>query len=219
MAENRVVIKINYDKNKHRKALIDPKMVTVWHTQRILAAIAILVLVVITIVFWLSTEDTADNIQQAAEIVDSSVPMPVAAIKPDLNIPAVTESASAKPSPISKRPAAIILDKRVIRAALTEEPRSGEPGNAIKQPIILETDQSLELFYFSEIKNMKDQVLFHRWLKTGEQVYKKKFLVKEKKSKLISSKKISAKDTGEWQVTLIDNDGKVYSEFNFSVNP
>lgn len=222
MADNRVVIKINYDKNKQRKALIDPKMVTVWHKQRILVAIAILVFLVVLIVSWFFTKDAGENIQPSSEKVNSAVAIPgqtAEVIKPAVNISAVSEADLSKQSKTVKRPAAIILDKRVIRASLSTAPRYGEPGEPITPPVTLEPNQTIELFYFSEIKNLKDKVLFHRWFKAGQLVYKKEFLVKTNKSKLISSKEFSAKDAGEWQAVLIDNNGKIFSQANFSVNP
>ena len=66
---------------------------------------------------------------------------------------------------------------------------------------------------------MKNRVLLHHWFKNGELVYKKHFDVETDKFKLISSKKLSAKDVGEWSVALIDQKGKRFSEVNFSVNP
>lgn len=222
MAENRVVIKINYDKDKHRKALIDPKMVTVWHTRRILAAIAILVLMLMLMVLWFSAEDTANNIQQAGEQgrAESSAPIQTSGvIKPDVNDSPVNSEDLTRQSGIVKRPAAIIFDKRVIRAALTTVPKSGEPGDSIKVPVVMQPNETLELFYFSEIRNRKDLLLFHRWFKGGRLVYKKEFDLGPGRNKLISSKKVTVKDAGEWQVVLIDNRGKVFSEVNFLINP
>lgn len=222
MADNRVVIKINYDRDRKRKELIDPKMVTVWHTGRIFSAIAILVFLISLIVFWLSGEETDENKLAVQEVVSSSAPVPVVEIPPPIseNKPASIETVIAENrKKNSKQPPAIIFNRRVIRASLNAAPRYGEPGEPIGPLVIIEPDQSKELFYFSEVKKMQEQLMFHQWFKNGQMVYKRQFKVKSEKSKLISSKKITGKDSGEWQVTLIDNDGNRFSEVNFSVNP
>lgn len=222
MADNRVVIKINYDKDRKRKELIDPKMVTVWHTRRILGAIAILVFLVGLIVLWLSGEETEGNNPPVLEVVHESVPV----VQEDIKA-TVSENKAVLDKPVipknqtkvSKRPPAIIFNRKVIRASLNTAPRYGEPGEPIKPLVIIEPDQSKELFYFSEVKRMKDQLMFHRWYKNGELVYKRQFKVKSDRAKLISSKEITGKNSGEWQVLLMDDDEKRFSEVNFSVNP
>lgn len=222
MADNRVVIKINYDNDQYRKTLIDPKMVTVWHTQRIIFVIALLLLLGLAIFWAISSVKTEQN---KVEINQENNP-------PAEVLPPVSETIKSEIKPISpqlasdtkkaaevKRPPAIIFDKRVIRASLNSAPKNDEPGDPIKMPIILEKGQSLELFYFSQIKNLKASALFHAWYKNGLLVIKKQFNLKSNGDKLISSRKLTDKDVGEWRVTLVDNKGKVFSEVNYSVNP
>lgn len=220
MADNRVVIKINYDKDKQRKALIDPKMVTVWHTQRILAACAILALLLILIVSWLLSGD--EEIVSKYPLQNSVNSQPVINSDTTLALPKnISESAphalDKSPSPL-KRLAAIIFDKRVIRASLNSDIKDNQPGTALTSPVKVAEHKTLELFYFSEVKNMKGKVLYHHWLKNGRVVYKKTWDIKEQKARLISSKTIGFADRGEWQILLLDKKGKPLSEANFIVN-
>jgi uncharacterized ubiquitin-like protein YukD len=60
--------------------------------------------------------------------------------------------------------------------------------------------------------------LFHQWSRNGQIVHQKQLDIKDKIAKVWSSKTLSAKDKGEWQVRLTDRKGKVYSEANFLVN-
>lgn len=232
----RVVIRLNYDKDKKRKQLIDPRMVTVWHKGRITGAIVILALLIGSMVFLISGEETKENKPLSLESVKQVQPI-AAAQNDEISVPkAETNSVQSDPintrssvmpnpkreassSGDAKQPPAIIFDRRVIRASLNTAPRYGEPGEPIKPLVSLMPEQTVEAFYFSEIKNMKNRVLFHQWFKNGELVYKKHFNVETDKFKLISSKKLTAKDVGEWQVALIDQKGRRYSEVNFSVNP
>jgi hypothetical protein len=233
MADNRVVIKINYDKDKYRKALIDPKMVTVWHTRRIITALLLLVLIICGIVFWIfggssgaQMEETAGQVKAIASPVPS--PSKIEVKTPEIsnrtdNEPRLSEAQASlanmpavKPSGI-KRPPAIIFDRRVIRASLNTEPRNGEPGEAIRSPVIIENNRAFELFYFSQVKGLKNAALFHKWYRDGNLKDKKQFNVKSNNEKLISSRKLTSRDVGEWQVLLVDKNDKVFSEVNFSI--
>ena len=233
MADNKVVIKINYDKDKYRKALIDPKMVTVWHTRRILSFLMVLLLLVYAIYRVFSGENNSDDVKQSNETMAPSVAesirpvddiqrsaMPVVPqhVKAAEQMPVGTrsEAASDKISEI-KRPAAIIFDARVIRASLNTVLKNGEPVDSIKLPVLIERSQTLELFYFSQIKNMKNNVLFHRWYKDGQLVQKKQFAVNSNNAKLVSSRKFTENDVGQWRVVLVNNKGSSLSEVNYSV--
>lgn len=221
MADNRVVIKINYDKDKARNRGVEPRMVTVWHTQRILAAVAILLLTGLLIFLQLTAENS-EEIKPVANVVDDAAVITQTQIKePDSPVvnPVKPISINTKDNLVVKRPDAIILDKRVVRAMLSAAPVNDEPGEAIKSPVAVELNQNLDLFYFVQIKNVKNSILFHRWYKDGQLVNKKQFSVKTNNARLISSHKITAKDIGQWQVVLLDRKGKVLSEVNYSVNP
>lgn len=224
MADNRVVIKINYDKDKQRKELIDPKIVTVWHTRRILSAVGIFLSLVVLFVLWISSGNDDPIIQDSTQVAQDNaktndhvlnqVKSEPLQVKPDVS----QSEIDARKASIVKRPAAIIYDRKVIRALLTTAPKKNEPGDPINLPVFIEQNQTVELFYFSQIKNPKSNVLFHRWYKNGQLINKKQFSVKKDHASLISSKKMTSKDVGDWQVVLVDNDGKVLSEINYSVN-
>lgn len=217
MTENRLVVKINYDSDQRRKELIDPKMVTVWHKGRILVAAAFLLITFLLLGKWFSVDDSRqiDN-SETSEVRTASEPVVSSSI-PD-----------AVPSPITKEPVqsadvekslfAVIFDRRVIRAALGEEPVKGEPGMPVDSPVYIGGEQKKTLFYFSELKNIKDKSLSHHWIKDGQVVQKKLFEVKENRGKLISSRVFTVQDIGRWKVVLIDKKGKLLSEVNFYID-
>lgn len=223
MADNRVRIKINYDKDQQRKAIIDPKIVTVWHTGRIVTAVFILLVFILGTVYLFSGNDADQNKPKAGEIINRAEVTPpetAAIVNPELPSPepslAVRISDTRNPA-VVKRPSAIIYDRRVIRASINTAPKNGEPGDPFKTPVILGQDESKELFYFSQIKNMAGHTLFHAWYKDGQLIIKKQFEVKNDNAKLISSRKLTVKEAGEWQVVLMDKKGKTLSEANYSV--
>ena len=223
MADNRVVIKINYDKDKHRKALIDPKMVTVWHTQRILTVIALLLLIIGGIFFWISNDTSEPEppipvVAETHSLAPPSEPNVAPKAEKSESNPIVSQKKSnADETAVVKRPAAIIFDRRVIRASLNTAPRNDEPGDPVKSPVIIGKNQSIELFYFSQIKNLPGRNFSHKWYKDGNLTAKKHFSTKSNNERLISSKRLTVNDAGEWQVVLVDKKDKVLSEVNFTV--
>ena len=221
MSENKVVIKINYDKAQARNSAVTPKMVTVWHTRRILVAVGVLLLLCLIILFLSMDGNNESNktessvVDNGANITNTQVSEPGTSIVNPISPPII----DARENAIVKRPEAIILDKHVVRALLSSAPNNDEPGERIKSPVNIAENQTQELFYFVQTKNLKNSILFHRWYKDGQVMSKKQFNVKSNNAKLISSHKLTAKDIGQWQVVLIDKKGKLLSEVNYFVNP
>lgn len=234
MAENKVVIKINYDKDKNRRPVTEPKMITVWHTRRILAAVLILMLLVVIPIFWFSRDD-----DQNADIVEKteygekepSLTGTDAVIKetetlinsgnqaaslPEGNKESGKNSESVKES--AKRPPAIIYSKKVIRASLNSGAHDKEPYQPVKLPVKLSKTQTIEVFYFNELRGINDKVLYHSWSKDGQVIDKKQLNINGSRAKVLSSRTLAYKDKGEWQIQLVDRKGKVFSEVNFFVN-
>jgi hypothetical protein len=221
MSENKVVIKINYDKAQAKKSVVTPKMVTVWHTRRILVAVGILLLSCLIILFLSMAGNNESNktessvVDNGENITNTQVSEPGTSIVNPISPPVI----DARENAIVKRPEAIILDKHVVRALLSSAPNNDEPGERIKSPVKIAENQTQELFYFVQTKNLKNSILFHRWYKDGQVMSKKQFNVKSNNAKLISSHKLTAKDIGQWQVVLIDKKGKLLSEVNYFVSP
>ena len=221
MSENKVVIKINYDKAQAKKSDVTPKMVTVWHTRRILVAVGILLLSCLIILFLSMAGNNESNktessvVDNGENITNTQVSEPGTSIVNPISPPVI----DARENAIVKRPEAIILDKHVVRALLSSAPNNDEPGERIKSPVKIAENQTQELFYFVQTKNLKNSILFHRWYKDGQVMSKKQFNVKSNNAKLISSHKLTAKDIGQWQVVLIDKKGKLLSEVNYFVSP
>lgn len=226
MTDNKVVIKINLDR-KPSPITAAPQTITVWHTRRILVAVLALVMLTVILVSWLGDESINDDTQiasaekvqknsndNAANLTSSLPDMPA---QPVLNGSAAEPPANKKQAAINK-PDAVIYSRKVIRASLNASLKDNEPGEAVKLPLNIGRNQSIELFYFTESKNIADKVLFHQWLRNGQVVHQKQLDIKSQRAKNWSSKVFSSKDRGEWQVRLSDKKSKVYSEINFLVN-
>lgn len=212
MADNRVVVKINLDANKLKESS-DPKMITVWHLDRILAAVLILIGLPV-LLLWLFASGDPEQFEQTVDTANLLVtPQPAIESSPKTFVQA--ETGHLEKSLILKKVGAVIYDKRVIRASLNMAVNDIEPSDILTGELNLNKTRSQDLFYFSEIKSSLSDVLFHRWLKDGRLIFEKQ--VDKKKNRLISKRLLSNKDIGEWQVLLVDKKGKIYSQASFSV--
>ena len=221
MAQSTVVIKVSYDKTAQLAKVKTPEVVTVWHVRRILLALTIPILLV-----WLlfKSTQTADVEIAQPTLIEPLVTAPVAVV------PVISESkpkppvAEAKPvaaelKPVNNlpKPMAVIFDKQVLRAAVVSEFINDQPAERIKNNLKVSKNQPVELFYFSEVKHLKNKNVAHVWFKNGQPIHKKHWRVKEPIAKLISSYRFSTKDVGQWQVVLEDKNGKYLSETVFFV--
>lgn len=220
MAKRTVVIKVSYDKTTQLAKVKVPEMATVWHVRRILLALTIPILLVWLLFKPSKTDDVGALQPKEAKAVVTAVE-PVAAtvsneIKPSQPVLKPLESV-VKPVNHLPKPTAVIFDKRVLRAAVVSEFVNDQPAERINTNLKASKNQPLELFYFSEVKHLKNKNLSHAWFKNGQLAHKKYWDVKEPVAKLISSYRFSAKDAGEWQVVLQDKKGKHLSETVFFV--
>lgn len=215
MTENAVVIKINYASKKPGTPAT-PRMITVWHVPRIIGVLLIL----LGLIVWLWPAATVEI--SNPNITEIAVPE----IQTDgaYQLPETAGAATDYHQSVSKQPLAdsgdlksVINDKHVIRAALVTEINAGEPNERINPVVQLQDKQSLELFYFSQVKRLQNKPLYHQWLKADQLMLKKELIASQSVSKLISSRKFSVKDKGVWRVAMTDQKGKVLSESRFVI--
>ena len=236
MAKSKVVIKINYDQEKQRNQATQPQMVTVWHYQRIAAFFSVLILLTLCLVYWFNfsapepdspppSVTTAGQATPATAETGVTNPTKLNATVELGKETVVNNAPDIKTAHIitikPKAHSAVILDRSVVRASLNiavaDKDIDTEPFHGLIQPIVLDKQQNIELFYFNQLKYNKEIVLFHYWSKQGKLAYKKQFDLKHHTTRLISAKKFNKKDAGEWQVQLVDAKGKVFSTLGFLI--
>jgi hypothetical protein len=236
MTETPVVIKINYANKSIPKAHQPTEVITEWHIPRIVGALSIL----LALIVWIWPNDTNESqsvvtaeLDTRHEVEKQPLTLPVISEAPKASqAPNVAEPVKATTQPPkapqnaenpvyrleTNKPAAVIYDRHVLRAALVAEIKDQKPGPRLQPNITLTDAGHQELFYFTEIKHPTQTSYVHQWFKNGQQVLKKNLPVKGDLTQLISSKKLSLKDKGVWSVVLLDNKGKALSESRFVVN-
>jgi hypothetical protein len=230
MAESKVVIKINYDRDSQSyKAPAVPQSLTVWRVDRILLAVTVLVLLMAVFTLLLF------KVFKANDVVEKSViPQALNDINnPNLNadqnkvenkfatvgqIDIHQEAKKIEPSIQKMRSTSgIIFNKKVIRASLNTIIKDNEPYGQVNGPIKLVKNETIQLFYFNQLREIRDKVLFHIWLKDGKVFLKKSLPIKNSFTIVSSEKIMTEKDIGNWQIQLQDANGKVYSELSFII--
>ena len=237
MTETPVVIKINYGNKKIVKTDQPSEVITEWHIPRIIGAFSVL----LALIVWIWPGDSSheepavsSKPEAAHEVETQALALPVVAqssgvassassavesVKSVAQAPKAPQNSEAAVYSLdTSKPAAVIYDRHVVRAALVAEMKDQKPGPRIQPNITLADSGHQELFYFTEIKHPAPAGYAHQWLKNGQQVLKKNLPVKGDLTQLISSKKLSIKDKGVWSVVLLDNKGKALSESRFVVN-
>jgi len=236
MAENKVVIRVSVNKANRPAVQTAPKTVTVWHLRRILVAIIALIVLIAVLFMGIGVLQTRDD-GTSGPVVRTELSPPDAAgfnkasvggVQANTKIDSPLENNNSRRAnsadntlpvvrPQLSRPPAIIYSRKVVRASLASLIKDYEPSGLVQSPVRLVAGQKLELYYFNEIKPLGYDRLFHLWRKDGKVIYKKPLEFKNNKTRVVSGKILTLKDKGVWQIELVDDKGKVYSEVNFLV--
>lgn len=102
----------------------------------------------------------------------------------------------------------------VVRSAFTREIAEREPTEDLKDL----TNESGQVKFFTELRDMSGQTAVHRWQYDGKVVAEVEFNVKGPRWRVWSSKSIMPEWTGDWKVSVVNGAGEVISEKNLSVN-
>jgi len=135
----------------------------------------------------------------------------VTVIKSDNN---ETEEKSAVKPAISPKG---LSHGRVTRALLTTGLNNKEPLAGISLPLVVNKNNAAQVYYFTEIINMKGEILFHHWLRNGQSIYKKELNILGNRWRASTSKLISYSKTGKWRVELVNKEDVILNKIEFNV--
>lgn len=92
-----------------------------------------------------------------------------------------------------------------------------EPTSSVSSPAILQRGDQVQLYFFTEISNMKGHSVTHEWRHRGKVLATREFRVGGDRWRVYSSKTLNSALLGEWQVSVRDQDGKVLGQYSLSV--
>lgn len=96
----------------------------------------------------------------------------------------------------------------VVRSAFTREIDEREPMENLQKL----TNESDQVKFFTELRDMSGQTAIHRWEYEGKVVAEIEFNVKGPRWRVWSSKSFVPQWTGDWKVSVINGAGEVISE-------
>jgi hypothetical protein len=232
-------------KSKTERRIIEPpqmEVITEWNIKRIFIALLVLLLLVIIPSYYLNTlneDPEIKDIKQPVIITETITPTlrtDVPVIKPDIVEvikPLKDKVIKSEGTPLKKEvilpekiksvtqtPAKFVseqLHPNISRARLAKGIKDKEPYGNVELPFLVNSEQAEVLFYFTEINNMKGGTVFHEWLKEGESIYKRRIEIRGNRWRFSTSKLFNNKHVGEWQVRILDKQGKVLNKIGFMV--
>lgn len=244
MDKRNIVIKVKYPISG--KAAIDPtpKMVTEWNIKRILIAVAVLILMLVSLIYIFSNDEQKTDEDNAAIIVNEiDKPVtPQAEVKEtetkDLAIPKQViekpgSSVKQKKEPykkiadipvnkVIKKPSndKVIASKaahNVSRAILTYKINNKEPVGETVKNLEVNHKKPIWVYYFTELNAMKGNKVYHEWLKNGSVISKQELVVSSDSWRTSSRRLLSDSERGNWTVRLVDKNGQLLNEKKFKV--
>ena len=133
--------------------------------------------------------------------------LPVFAAEPPA-APAPTAPAAAQPAPAQTAGS-------VARAQFTSAVQDHEPVDKLST---LTNDQT-HVVFFTELKDLANQKVTHRWEYNGKVMSEVSFDVGGDRWRVFSSKTLDPSWTGEWKVSVIDGNGSTLSANTFTYEP
>ncbi|NOR51007.1 MAG: DUF2914 domain-containing protein [Gammaproteobacteria bacterium] len=100
----------------------------------------------------------------------------------------------------------------VARAAFAQSIVDREPVDQLTEL----TNDNSKIYFFTDLRGLKDQSVTHRWEYAGEPHATVTFNVGANRWRVWSSKNLQTDWTGTWTVSVIDEEGNVLSEENFN---
>lgn len=117
-----------------------------------------------------------------------------------------------------------------VNDALSEPKVSSSPGKIVRSQIttaivnreptddvVMLTNNSEKIYYFTELSNLNGHKITHRWEHNGQVMAEIGFEIKSDRWRVFSSKIIKPDWTGNWSVSLIDENGSSLKISNFKV--
>jgi type II secretory pathway predicted ATPase ExeA len=102
---------------------------------------------------------------------------------------------------------------KVVRAQFTTGIREREPINQLGP--VIQAAKAGQLYYFTELRNMRGETITHRWEYEGRVVTEVPFRIKSDSWRVYSRKQLTPATKGNWLVVVTDSKGEVIRRDSF----
>ncbi len=159
---------------------------------------------------------TDEPVQPAASETVADQPTVTAAADPSETTPETTTPAAAPPSEEQLLLEAALAS--VSREMLVSDVVDGEPSTELPDTIELIANETRQIYYFTEVRNMIGRRLTHRWRHERREVAKFSLAEpNEYECPLHSSMLLNTASAGNWRIELLDDAGNVLDFHLFEV--
>ena len=195
-----LVIKVKYpsSEKKSTKTANTPQKTTVWNIKRLLIAFIVSVLLMVLVLFSLLR-----NTVQESDLKPSVAAKE--AVKTDSKVSTISKSKSSSKNTIT-------------RALLTLAIKNNEPVSALNLPLVLPSNKAVPLYYFVEVADMKDRIIFHEWWLGNKLINRKKITISNNdKWRTVSHQLVAFAAKNHWTVKVVDESGQLINEQSFDI--
>ncbi len=229
---NKISIKVNIqNKVSNPDKLRQQTDVTEWNLKRIIAFLLVIIIILMIIAFAvykklpLPVQENKIQVVPDVELIKPESIQPKIEKKPE-NIPTIVLPNTKEPD-VQKVAVKVIEEafsyptksdsKKILRASLSTGLLEKEPIGIIDSSITVNKNQATAIYYFTEIIDMKESVLYHQWRWNNEIIFKKQINVMGNRWRATTRKLISYNKVGDWRVSLVNQNDIVLNELKFKV--
>lgn len=154
--------------------------------------------------------------------VEATVKVATKPIAPQDQEPQVAQAVqTAQPEPATTAAKAARFTDAIKRAKLTQSIRQHEPGAPLPAKITNEPNKLEKVYFYTEVIGEAGATHYHYWYHNGQLAAKVPIRIGSDRWRCYSSKYLSDKQTGQWQIKVNDAQGNLLAkgEFMFSPTP
>jgi hypothetical protein len=191
-----LVIKVKYpsSEQKSSKNINYSQKTTEWNINRLLIAFAFSGSLIALVIFFI--------MKSASQELDLK--------------PSITAAETVKAESKDKSKAA--FKNTITRALLTLNIKNNEPVAELNPPLILATKKAITVYYFVEVADMKDRVVFHEWWLGNKLINRKKITISNnEKWRTVSHQLVAFAAKNNWSVKIVDESGQLINEKRFDI--
>lgn len=205
-----IKIKVRYPASgsKPEKDLPVPGMITIWNVKRILLVFGCVVLIFVSMFFFINDDAQKTDLQPQATSAEK-----IDVQKMDLQAQAALPEKTVDTSANTKAE----TDKNVRRALLTYKIKNNEPVGEISSPVKVSKKKSIKIYYFVELTGMKGKTVYHEWLLDGALITRKKINISSDTWRSASRQIFYNTAKPNWTVRVVDESDKIINEKHFDV--
>jgi hypothetical protein len=195
-----LVIKVKYPSSEKKSKKTDhtSQKTTVWNIKRLLIVFIVSVLLMVFVLFFL-LRPTGQESDLKTSVATTEV------VKTDSKVSTLSKSKSSSKNTIT-------------RALLTLAIKNNEPVSELNSPLVLPTNKSVPLYYFVEVSDMKDRVIFHEWWLGNKLINRKKITISNNdKWRTVSHQLVAFAAKNHWTVKVVDESGQLINELPFDI--